>query len=148
MAGRRKVPRQYHQVHALAFSPLFFQAAMAARNMGVLGAVNAAKSDGLIPSDVASRAGVSLYAARVLLEGGGNTGKWAQHCLQRDPDVEITVLDHPGQLARLEEHAAAAGVTSRLRTIAMDLLDHTRAFPTGFDVVWMSQFLDCFGEAD
>ena len=29
-----------------------------------------------------------------------------------------------------------------------DLLDHARAFPTGFDVVWMSQFLDCFGETD
>jgi len=32
--------------------------------------------------------------------------------------------------------------------VPMDLLDHQIAFPTGFDVVWMSQFLDCFGEAD
>jgi SAM-dependent methyltransferase len=32
--------------------------------------------------------------------------------------------------------------------VPLDLLDHERPFPTGFDVVWMSQFLDCFGEAD
>ena len=70
MAGpRKRVPKQYHQVHALAFAPLLFQAAMAARNMGVLAAVRASKSEGLLPADVATRAEVSLYAARVLLEG-------------------------------------------------------------------------------
>lgn len=262
MAGRRRrVPRQYHQVHALAFSPLLFQAAMAARNMGVLAAVHASGSAGLAPADVAAQARVSLYAARVLLEGclalelvafeagryrltdagrlwlfdemtnvnanfvqdicyagafhleeslrtgtpaglkvfgdwktiyegltrlppavqnswfafdhfysdgafplvfprvfdprprtlldvGGNTGKWALHCLANDPDVEITVLDHPGQVERLQHNVATAGLSSRLHTVAIDLLDHQLAFPTGFDVVWMSQFLDCFGEPD
>src|SRR5258706_10520312 len=70
MVGRRKrVPKQYRQVHALAFSPLLFQAAMAARNMGVLGVVHGSKSDGLTPSEVAAQANVTLYAARVLLEG-------------------------------------------------------------------------------
>jgi ubiquinone/menaquinone biosynthesis C-methylase UbiE len=257
----RRVPKQYRQVHALAFSPLLFQAAMAARNMGVLTAVHGSASAGLRPGEVASQAGVSLYAARVLLEGclalelvaledgryrmtdagrlwlfdemtrinanfvqdicyagaagleeslrtgepaglkvfgnwrtiyegvtdlppaaqkswfefdhyysdgafplafprvfeprprrlldvGGNTGKWALHCLSHDPDVEITVLDHPGQLARLQQNAASAGVEARLKMIPGDLLDHGRAFPNGFDVVWMSQFLDCFAEPD
>src|SRR4051812_44786909 len=70
MAGRRKrVPRAYHRVHALAFAPLLFQAAMAARNMGVLAAVHASKTAGLRPAEVAAQANVSLYAARVLLEG-------------------------------------------------------------------------------
>ena len=55
MVGRRKrVPKQYQQVHQLAFSPLFFQAAMAARNMGVLTAVHDARSDGLAPAEVAA----------------------------------------------------------------------------------------------
>ncbi len=262
MAGRRKrVPKQYHQVHQLAFSPLFFQAAMAARNMGVLAAVDDAKVGGIAPADVAQRAQVSPYAARVLLEGclalqlvaleagryritdagklwlfdkmtnvnanfvqdicyagaarledslrtgkpaglgvfgdwstiyeglaqlpptaqtswfdfdhfysdgafplafprvfasrprrlldvGGNTGKWALHCLAKDAEVEITVLDHPGQVTRLMQNAVAAGLDARLRTVALDLLDHDRPFPTGYDVVWMSQFLDCFGEPD
>ena len=30
----------------------------------------------------------------------------------------------------------------------MNLLDHSQAFPGDFDVVWMSQCLDCFPEAD
>jgi hypothetical protein len=262
MAGlRKRVPKSYHQVHSLAFSPLFFQAAMAAREMGVLGVVHTAKSEGLLPAEVATKAKVSLYAARVLLEGclavqlvtlaegryrltdagylwlfddmtkinadfvqdvcyegayylqesletgkpaglkvfgewptiyegltqlppdvqkswfdfdhfysdgafplafprvfepkpatlldvGGNTGKWAVFCLTNDPAVEVTVLDHPGQVERLHQAATAAGVGDRLRSVVMNLLDHTIAFPTGFDVVWMSQFLDCFGEPD
>lgn len=233
---------------------------MAARNMGVLAAVHASRAAGLSPHEVAAHAGVSHYAARILLEGclalelvsleagryritdagqlwlfdemtnvnanfvqdicyagashleeslrtgtpaglkvfgawptiyegltqlppavqkswfafdhfysdsafplafprvfeprpkrlldvGGNTGKWALHCLAQDPDVEVTVLDHPGQLERLRQHAPAE-LAPRLRTVALDLLAHEHAFPTGFDVVWMSQFLDCFGEAD
>lgn len=262
MAGQRKrVPKQYRQVHQLAFSPLFFQAAMAARNMGVLAAVHASPSEGLVPAEVAARANVPLYAARVLLEGclaielvaleagryrltdagrlwlfdqmtninanfvqdvcyagasrledslrtgrpaglevfggwptiyegltqlppgaqsswfafdhfysdgafplafprvfadhpkklldvGGNTGRWALHCLRHDPDVEVTVLDHPRQLDRLQHDAAAAGLDAHLRAVPLDLLDHGRAFPAGFDVVWMSQLLDCFGEPD
>lgn len=83
-----------------------------------------------------------------LLDVGGNTGRWALHCLTHDPTVEITVLDHPGQLGKLQRNAVAAGVAARLRTRPIDLLDHAVAFPTGFDAVWMSQFLDCFGEAD
>ena len=273
MSGHRKrVPKPYRQVHQLAFSPLLFQAAMAARRTGVLAAVHAARSDGLAPGDVAARAGVSRYAARVLLEGclalelvaledgryritsagqlwlfdpmvhvnanfvqdvcyagasrledslrtgrpaglsvfgawstiyegltalppgvqdswfafdhfysdsafplvfprvfepggaggsgprgieprprrlldvGGNTGKWALYCLRHDPDVEVTALDHPGQLDRLRQNAIAAGLDARLHTVPIDLLDHGRAFPGGFDVVWMSQLLDCFGE--
>ena len=83
-----------------------------------------------------------------LLDVGGNTGKWALLCLNRDPELEVTILDHAGQLARAQAAADAAGVGSRLHTHEIDLLDHSRPFPTGFDVVWMSQFLDCFGEAD
>lgn len=256
---RQRVPAQYRTVHALAFAPLFFQAAMAARNLGVLGAV--AEARGLLPSEVAARTNLSFYAARVLLEGclslelvafedgryqiteagklwlfdrmtrvnadfvqdvcyrgafhmeesvrdgtpaglqvfgawptiyeglsqlppdvqrswfafdhyysdgvfpeafthvfaakparlldvGGNTGKWALHCLTHDPEVRITALDHPGQLARLRENVEAAGVAGRLETVPIDLLDRAHAFPTGFDAVWMSQVLDCFGEDD
>ena len=30
----------------------------------------------------------------------------------------------------------------------MNLLDHSVPYPTGFDAVWMSQFLDCFPPND
>jgi SAM-dependent methyltransferase len=251
----------YLDVQRLAFAPLLFQAARAARDMGVLAALDAAGSDGLQPAEVAERAGVSLYAARVLLEAclsldlcraegwrfritragrlvlhdemtrvnmdfvhdvcyqgafslerslreerpvglsvfgpwetvyeglaqlpadaqrswfafdhfysdgvfataldvlleraprrildvGGNTGRFAIAAARRDPRVEVTILDHPGQLAMAAREAAAAGVADRVKGIAIELRDHSLAFPAGFDVVWMSQFLDCFPEAD
>jgi SAM-dependent methyltransferase len=102
-------------------------------------------SDGAFPFVrplVLSRPGMKL------LDVGGNTGKWAVSCAQSDPEMTVTILDHSAQLKQALEHARAAGVDARVSGIGLDLLDHTRPFPTGFDVVWMSQFLDCFGEDD
>jgi len=259
-ARERGALANYLQVQRIAFGPLMFQAARAARDMGVLAALDLAP-EGLEPAQVAEKAGVSLYAARVLLEAclslelceaegwrfritragrlllhdemtrvnmdfvhdvcyrgafelerslreqrpaglaelggwgtiyeglsqlppaaqrswfafdhfysdavfaealgvvlerrparvldvGGNTGKFAIACAQRDPQVEITILDHPGQLAMAARSAEEAGVAARVKLAPMELRDHARPFPTGFDVVWMSQFLDCFPEAD
>lgn len=95
----------------------------------------------LIPVVLASR-------PRRLLDVGGNTGKWALRCTEADPAVEVTILDHPGQLSDALANAEASGRGSRIRGVGLDLLDHAIAFPTGFDVVWMSQFLDCFSEDD
>jgi SAM-dependent methyltransferase len=85
---------------------------------------------------------------RKLLDVGGNTGKWALLCLLGQKNLEVTILDHPPQLEAARANAHKAGVEDRLRTEPMDLLDHSRPFPAGYDVVWMSQLLDCFGEAD
>jgi cyclopropane fatty-acyl-phospholipid synthase-like methyltransferase len=85
---------------------------------------------------------------RRLLDVGGNTGKWALLCAAHDPDVRVSILDHPAQLALVKAAGEAAGVGGRLELLPMDLLDHSRPFPGGFDAVWMSQFLDCFGEPD
>jgi hypothetical protein len=81
-----------------------------------------------------------------LLDVGGNTGKWALKCCEYDPDVRVTILDLPGQLARALENAAAAGFAHRIAGQALDLLDGQGRLPEGNDVIWMSQFLDCFGE--
>ena len=85
---------------------------------------------------------------RTLLDVGGNTGRWAVASAQHDTEVRITILDHPGQLARAAEATKLAGVEDRVTLEAFDLLDHSRPFPTGFDAVWMSQFLVCFGASD
>lgn len=85
---------------------------------------------------------------RRLLDVGGNTGKWALLCTEVDASVEVTILDHPGQLAVALANAEAVGRGDRVKGHGLDLLDHARPFPTGFDVVWMSQFLDCFPESD
>ncbi len=82
---------------------------------------------------------------RGILDVGGNTGRWA---LKIAREVPVTILDHPGQLTVAFAAAEAAGLSGRVHGAAMDLLDHSRAFPTGFDAVWMSQFLCCFGLDD
>lgn len=85
---------------------------------------------------------------RRLLDVGGNTGKWALLCTKSDPDIEVTILDHQGQTEVAALSAQGEGLGSRVHTHSLNLLDHTREFPRGFDVVWMSQFLDCFPEDD
>ena len=48
-----------------------------------------------------------------LLDVGANTGKWALHCLQSDPDVDITALDHPepARPTRPERSRCRRGIT-------------------------------------
>ena len=83
-----------------------------------------------------------------LLDVGGNTGKWAIHCGKANQEIEITILDLPGQLEKARKNIDANNLTDRVKGIPLNLLDHSIPFPTGFDIVWMSQFLDCFSQED
>ncbi|MBG9388462.1 class I SAM-dependent methyltransferase [Caenimonas aquaedulcis] len=83
---------------------------------------------------------------RKLLDIGCNTGKWAQMCLQRLPQLEVGLVDLQPQLHRARARLEAAGVAQRAHPHPMDLLDPLLALPRGYDLVWMSQFLDCFSE--
>lgn len=85
---------------------------------------------------------------KTLLDVGGNTGKWAIQCCRHDPGVLVTILDLPGQLADAKAAVEAQGLPERIRGAPIDLLDHEQPFPTGFDAIWMSQFLVCFSERD
>lgn len=79
-----------------------------------------------------------------LLDIGGNTGRWALKCCDYDPDVEITILDLPGQLEKAAANVEEAGFADRIVGHPINILDAEAPFPGGFDVVWMSQFLVCF----
>jgi len=81
-----------------------------------------------------------------IMDVGGNTGKFAIKCAEYDDDVEITILDLPGQLKDAEKNIAEAGFQDRIHTKAINLLDFSEPYPKDFDVIWMSQFLDCFSE--
>lgn len=83
--------------------------------------------------------------ARVL-DVGGNTGKFALSCCKHDDSVQVTIIDLPGQLAVALDNARAAGLGNRISGQAIDMLDPDAPLPSGFDAIWMSQFLDCFGE--
>lgn len=85
---------------------------------------------------------------RRLLDIGGNTGKWAAHCVRQDPAVEVTIVDLPGQLRDAKRHLADAGLNGRVSFHETNLLDETNPIPRGYDALWMSQFLDCFSEGE
>jgi len=83
-----------------------------------------------------------------VLDVGGNTGRFALSVLKYSPETTVTILDHPGQLKMANDSVHKFGFGNRLTGYAIDLLDHSIEFPSGFDVVWMSQFLDCFPPKD
>lgn len=83
-----------------------------------------------------------------ILDVGGNTGKWALACCQHDPQVQVTILDLPGQLRKAMANAEEAGFDGRVHGQEIDFLDPQAALPSGHEVIWMSQFLDCFGEEE
>ena len=80
-----------------------------------------------------------------IMDIGGNTAKWALACTEYDPDVEITIVDLPGQVDMALENIHRKGLQNRIHTYPQDVLLKDARFPEGHDVVWMSQFLDCFG---
>ncbi|PZX91971.1 SAM-dependent methyltransferase [Flavobacterium aquariorum] len=78
------------------------------------------------------------------LDVGGNTGKFSLQCAKYDPAVKITILDLPGQIKVAQKNIGEAGFEDRISTIGANLLDDSITFPKGFDIIWMSQFIDCF----
>lgn len=87
---------------------------------------------------------VFAHKPRQLMDIGANTGKWSLQCLRHDPDVRLTLLDLPIQLARARTTLEEASLLDRADLFPIDLLDFDAAFPSGMDAVWMSQFLTCF----
>ncbi len=82
------------------------------------------------------------------MDVGGNTGKFAIKCAEFNPDINITILDLPGQLAVAEKNIKDNGFQNRISGYPLNLLDHSKPYPTGYDFIWMSQFLDCFSQKD
>lgn len=87
---------------------------------------------------------------RTLYDVGGNTGKWALRCVKHDKDVLVTVLDLPQQIELMRKSIEGKMGAERISGIGINLLDPQTAFPKSGagspDAIWMSQFLDCFGE--
>lgn len=81
-----------------------------------------------------------------LMDVGGNTGKWALKCVGYDPDIRVTIVDLPQQIAMMREQTASVKGGDRIDGVGMNLLDPSNALPGGHDVIWMSQFLDCFSD--
>ena len=85
---------------------------------------------------------------KTLLDVGGNTGRWATQCVKHDSSVNVTIMDLPQQLEMMREQTKDLEGADRIHGHGCNLLDRTVPFPTGFDAIWMSQFLDCFSEEE
>jgi hypothetical protein len=81
-----------------------------------------------------------------ILDIGGNTGRWSVECCKFNKDVKMTILDLPGQWNKAKENIVALGLEDRVDGVVGNVLDKTINIPSGIDIIWMSQFLDCFSE--
>jgi ubiquinone/menaquinone biosynthesis C-methylase UbiE len=91
---------------------------------------------------------VFKHKPKKMLDIGGNTGRWSIRCVQHDPTVSMTIMDLPGQVAMAKEEIAKKGFADRIHFHECNILDETQPFPTGFEAIWMSQFLDCFSDEE
>ena len=89
---------------------------------------------------------VYQHHPKTLLDIGGNTGKWSMQSLSYDPDVKISVMDLAPYADEVNDQLLDKGFGQRISFHPINILDESKKFPTGFDAIWMSQFLDCFSE--
>jgi len=102
-------------------------------------------SDGAFPEALKT---VFRTSPKTIFDVGGNTGKWSFACCNYNPDVKIKILDLPVQLKVAKKNATEKGLLDRIDFHPIDLLDSNQKIPQGADVIWMSQFLDCFSKEE
>ncbi len=85
---------------------------------------------------------------KTICDIGANTGKWTLKCCEYNPDIQVTMVDLPQQLAVAQTNVDKSGFTSRVTAYPCNLLNIDTQLPKTHDVYWMSQFLDCFSQAE
>lgn len=82
-----------------------------------------------------------------ILDIGANTGKFTLQCLKHSADIHMNLLDLGGQLKMAEKNIREAGHSeNRYQLIEHDILKNEIPIPGRYDIIWMSQFLDCFSD--
>lgn len=91
---------------------------------------------------------VFAHHPKTLMDVGGNTGRWAMQCVGYDKDVHVTIVDLPQQLEMMRKQTAGKDGADRIHGFGTNLLNRENTLPQDqhYDAIWMSQFLDCFGE--
>ena len=83
-----------------------------------------------------------------ILDIGGNTGKFSIRIAKKNKDVNITIADLPEQIKLASVNIKKENLEDRVSFHPTNILDHSKEIPKGFDIIWMSQFLDCFKQED
>lgn len=83
-----------------------------------------------------------------ILDIGGNTGKFSISLAKKNKNIEITIADLPQQITLAKDNISKENLEDQVNFIPINVLDKTQEIPSGYDIIWMSQFLDCFKEED
>ena len=84
-----------------------------------------------------------------LMDVGGNTGRFALRCVGYDKDVNVTIVDLPGQIGMMKENIKGEEGADRISGYPTNILEPNNQLPQEkWDAIWMSQFLDCFSEEE
>mgnify|MGYP004653071089 FL=1 len=75
---------------------------------------------------------------------GGNTAKFAIAACEFDENVKVCIVDLPSQTQLAQENIKNAHFQERISTFNADILSTNFTLSENPDVVWLSQFLDCF----
>ena len=89
---------------------------------------------------------ISAKKPKTIFDVGGNTGKFAIRCCNHNEEINIKIIDLPGQLNKALANTKEQGFGDRVSGHEIDWLLDNPQIPTGADIIWMSQFLDCFSE--
>jgi ubiquinone/menaquinone biosynthesis C-methylase UbiE len=89
---------------------------------------------------------VFAHNPKKVMDIGANTGKFTLACLDYNSEVEVGLVDLQVQLNVAKQNIEAAGYSHRVQYHQRNVLDNTTELPEGYDIIWMSQFLDCFAD--
>lgn len=83
-----------------------------------------------------------------IMDIGANTGKFTLACLAHNAQVEVGLVDLQVQLNVAKQNIEAAGYGHRVTYNERNMLSPETELPAGYDIIWMSQFLDCFADEE
>ncbi|MEP6832161.1 MAG: class I SAM-dependent methyltransferase [Gemmatimonas sp.] len=89
---------------------------------------------------------LARHNLKSILDIGGNTGRFTLQCLRYFPDIRVGIVDLPNMAKSTSETMEKLGFGDRVAIHPANMLDAQNDLPTGYDAIWMSQFLDCFSE--
>jgi ubiquinone/menaquinone biosynthesis C-methylase UbiE len=92
-------------------------------------------------------AGLPFFSAfPKILDAGGNTGEMSLAIARHHPAVTVTVFDFPAAVAQASERFQGSGMEERLAVLAGNFFQD--GFPTGFDCILLSHFMEMLSPED
>lgn len=104
-------------------------------------------------SDSAYQAALNILKdrqVRYFVDIGGNTGRFTKKALATWQDSRACIVDLPEQIGLMRQNTNLKNLQDRIDTVSINWLD-PEAQPLikeKVDLIWMSQFLDCFSRAE